>query len=47
MTDSVTSDDDAIVVALEEARLALEHGDVPVGAVVLVDGEIVARRHNE
>jgi tRNA(adenine34) deaminase len=47
MTDSVTSDDDAIVVALEEAGLALEHGDVPVGAVVLVDGAIVARRHNE
>ena len=34
-------------VALEEAVLALEHGDVPVGAVVLVDGELVARRHNE
>lgn len=34
-------------VALEEAALALEHGDVPVGAVVLVDGELVARRHNE
>jgi len=34
-------------VALEEAALAAEHGDVPVGAVVLVGGEIVARRHNE
>ena len=34
-------------VALEEARAALGHGDVPVGAVVLVDGEVVARRHNE
>ena len=33
--------------ALEEAALALGHGDVPVGAVVLVDGEVVARRHNE
>lgn len=33
--------------ALDEARAALAHGDVPVGAVVLVDGEIVARRHNE
>jgi tRNA(adenine34) deaminase len=47
MTDSVTFDDAAMDVALEEARAALEHGDVPVGAVVLVDGEIVARRHNE
>ena len=41
------SDDDAMQIALDEARLALDHDDVPVGAVVLVDGEIVARRHNE
>jgi tRNA(adenine34) deaminase len=34
-------------VALDEARAAAAHGDVPVGAVVLVDGAIVARRHNE
>ena len=34
-------------VALDEARKALEHGDVPVGAVVLLDGKIVAQRHNE
>ena len=33
--------------ALEEAAAALAHGDVPVGAVALVDGEIVAARHNE
>lgn len=33
--------------ALEEARVALDNGDVPVGAVVLVNGEVVARRHNE
>jgi tRNA(adenine34) deaminase len=39
--------DAAMGIALDEARLALGHGDVPVGAVVLVDGEIVARRHNE
>jgi len=34
-------------VALDEAALALEHGDVPVGAVALVDGQVVARRHNQ
>ena len=34
-------------VALEEAKAALAHADVPIGAVVVVDGEIVARRHNE
>jgi tRNA(adenine34) deaminase len=39
----------AMDVALEEARSALEHGDVPIGAVVVrtADGAIVARRHNE
>lgn len=36
-----------MVVALDEARAAVQHGDVPVGAVVLVDGAIVAQRHNE
>ena len=34
-------------IALEEARAALDHGDVPVGAVVVRDGAVVARRHNE
>jgi tRNA(adenine34) deaminase len=35
-------------VALDEARAALLHGDVPVGAVVVAPGgEILARRHNE
>ena len=33
--------------ALEEAGAAARHGDVPIGAVALVDGEVVARRHNE
>jgi len=35
--------------ALDEARLAAEHGDVPVGAVVarLEDGAVLAARHNE
>lgn len=32
--------------ALEEARLAFEAGEVPVGAVVAKDGEIIARAHN-
>lgn len=33
--------------ALEEAALAPGHGDVPVGAVALAGGRVVARRHNE
>jgi tRNA(adenine34) deaminase len=33
--------------ALNEAVLALESGDVPVGAVVVCDGTVIASRHNE
>lgn len=32
--------------ALEEARRAPEHGDVPIGAVVVRDGVVLARAHN-
>jgi len=39
--------DDAMHVALEEARIAGAAGDVPVGAVVLHEGNVIARRHNE
>ncbi len=34
-------------VALDEARAALEHADVPVGAIVVRDGEVLTARHNE
>jgi tRNA(adenine34) deaminase len=33
--------------ALEEARRAEEHDDVPIGAVVVADGRVVATAHNE
>jgi tRNA(adenine34) deaminase len=34
--------------ALEEARAATSHDDVPIGAVVAApDGHVLARRHNE
>jgi tRNA(adenine34) deaminase len=39
--------EEAMRVALEEAKLAAAKGDVPVGAVVLHNGEIIAQRHNE
>jgi tRNA(adenine34) deaminase len=38
---------DPMVQALAEARSALEHHDVPVGAVVVYRGEVIAARHNE
>ena len=33
--------------ALQEARLAAEEGEVPVGAVVVCQGKIIARAHNQ
>lgn len=33
--------------ALAQARAAGEHDDVPIGAVVVRDGEVVAAAHNE
>ena len=37
----------AMQVALQQALLASESGDVPVGAVVVHEGQIIAARHNE
>jgi tRNA(adenine34) deaminase len=41
--------DALMALALDEARAAPAHGDVPIGAVVarIADGEVLARRHNE
>ena len=47
ITDAAMTDEEAMVVALAEARAALALGDVPVGAVVVRAGTIIARRHNE
>jgi tRNA(adenine34) deaminase len=41
------SHEQAMLVALEQARLAAVQGDVPVGAVVVHHGVIIAARHNE
>jgi tRNA(adenine34) deaminase len=42
------NDVDAIGAALDEARRALEHGEVPIGAVVLdPSGAVIATAHNE
>jgi tRNA(adenine34) deaminase len=41
------SDDEAMELAIAEARRALAHDDVPVGAVVLREGDVIASRHNE
>jgi len=43
------TDADAMGLALEEARRAAEHDDVPIGAVVVEDatGRVLAAAHNE
>jgi tRNA(adenine34) deaminase len=43
---NVVRDESFMLAALEEARAAGMDGDVPVGAVIVLDGEIIARGHN-
>ena len=33
--------------AIAEAKLSLAHNDIPIGAIVISNGEIIASRHNE
>jgi tRNA(adenine34) deaminase len=47
MPGPVDTDEAAMELALAEAERALVHDDVPVGAVVLRDGVVIAARHNE
>jgi tRNA(adenine34) deaminase len=41
------TDDDAMQLALDQATAAAGHQDVPIGAVVVRDGQVIAARHNE
>lgn len=43
---SEKNDEKYMRLALEEAELAAAEGEVPIGAVVVCDGEVVARAHN-
>ena len=40
-------DFEAMWVALDEASIAARAGDVPVGAVVVFEGRVISRAHNE
>ena len=46
-TAGTISDEAAMDLALEQARLASEIGNVPVGSVVLLGDRVLAARHNE
>lgn len=45
-TNELSTDERFMRVALEEARLAAQEDEVPIGAVVVCGGEVVARAHN-
>ena len=32
--------------ALQEAEMALEKGEIPVGAIIVIDNKVIARSHN-
>ena len=44
---TVHSDEHYMKVALKEAQLAFEEGEIPVGAVVVSEKRIIAKAHNQ
>ena len=44
--DAIFDDDYFMQKALQEAESAFEKGEIPVGAVIVVDNRIIARAHN-
>ena len=44
--DAIFDDDYFIKKALQEAEVAFEKGEIPVGAVIVVDNRVIARAHN-
>lgn len=45
--DKLASDEYFLKEALKEAEKAYKKGEIPVGAVIVVDGNIIARAHNQ
>lgn len=46
-SDEERNDERFMRLALEQARRCLDHGDVPIGAVVTYDGQVLAAAGNE
>jgi tRNA(adenine34) deaminase len=42
----VADDDRFMAQALAEAKAAIEHGDVPIGAIVVHEGVVIGKGHN-
>ena len=43
---TIDSPDPFLAAAIEEARAGLAEGGIPIGSVLVIDGEIVGRGHN-
>ena len=41
------NDEELMSMAIAEAKLAEEHGDIPIGAIVVLNDEVLSSRHNE
>ncbi len=41
------TDNELMLLALSEAETAIAHDDVPVGAIVVLEGDVLSSRHNE
>ncbi|MHC4717163.1 MAG: hypothetical protein ACYS5V_09355 [Planctomycetota bacterium] len=44
--DAATDHESLIRAAIERARIAEAEGDVPIGAVIARDGQVIAAAHN-
>ena len=44
--ENIFTDDFFMKKALQEAEIAFEKGEIPVGAVIVIDNRIIARTHN-
>ena len=41
------NDEELMRMAIAEAKLAEKHGDIPIGAIVVLNNEVLSSRHNE
>ena len=44
--ENIFTDDFFMKKALQEAEIAFEKGEIPVGAVIVIDNRVIARTHN-
>ncbi len=46
LMENIFTDDYFMKKALQEAEIAFEKGEIPVGAIIVIDNKIIARSHN-